>query len=51
VSEIAAAANVRRLVVAHIDPKITDDSAFDLGAARRAFANTEIGVDKMELDF
>jgi ribonuclease Z len=51
VAEVAGAANVRRLVIAHIDPKITDDGAFDLPAARRVFANTEIGVDEMELDF
>lgn len=51
VSEIAAAANVRRLVICHIDPNITNDSAFDLAAARRALPNTEIGVDEMELEF
>jgi ribonuclease Z len=51
VLEVAAAARVRRLVIAHIDPKTADDSAFDLAAARRVFANTEIGVDEMELDF
>jgi ribonuclease BN (tRNA processing enzyme) len=51
VSELAAAASVGRLIAVHIDPKITDDSAFDLVAARRVFANTEIGVDEMELDF
>lgn len=51
VSELAAAANVGRLVVAHIDPKIADDSAFDLAAARRVFANTEIGADEMEMEF
>jgi ribonuclease BN (tRNA processing enzyme) len=47
VAELAAAANVRRLVVVHIDPKITDDTAFDLAAARRTFPNTQIGVDEM----
>ena len=51
VAEVAAAANVGRLVIAHIDPQIDDDSVFDLAAARRVFANTEIGVDGMELQF
>jgi ribonuclease Z len=51
VAEVAAAANVGRLVIAHIDPQIDDDSAFDLAAARRVFTSTEIGVDGMELQF
>jgi ribonuclease Z len=51
VVEVAAAANVGRLVVVHIDPQITDDSAFDLAAARLVFANTEMGVDNLELQF
>jgi ribonuclease BN (tRNA processing enzyme) len=51
VAEVAAATNIRRLVIAHIDPQIKDDSVFDLAAARRVFANTELGVDGMELQF
>jgi ribonuclease Z len=51
VAEVAAAANVGRLVIAHIDPQLEDDSAFDLTAARQIFAQTEIGVDGMELEF
>lgn len=50
-ARVAAAANVGRLVLVHIDPLIEGDSAFDLAAARRVFENTEIGVDRMELDF
>jgi ribonuclease Z len=51
VAEVAAAADVRQLVIVHIDPQIQDDSAFDLAAAREIFARTEIGVDGMELQF
>jgi ribonuclease Z len=51
VAEVAAAANVGRLVIAHIDPLMEDDSAFDLPAARQIFANMEIGTDGMELQF
>jgi ribonuclease Z len=51
VAEVAAAANVGRLVIAHIDPQIDDDSVFDLATAHKVFANIEIGVDGMELQF
>jgi ribonuclease Z len=49
--EVAAAANVGRLVIAHIDPQIEDDGVFDLASARKVFAHTEIGTDGMELEF
>jgi ribonuclease Z len=51
VAQVAAAANVRRLVIVHIDPQVEDDGAFNLTAARRIFARTTIGVDGMELQF
>jgi ribonuclease BN (tRNA processing enzyme) len=51
VAELAAATNVGRLVIVHIDPRIDDDSVFDLPAAKQIFANTEIGIDEMELQF
>jgi ribonuclease Z len=51
VAEVAAAANVGRLVIAHVDPQIEDDRVFDLPAARRVFANIDLGVDGMELQF
>ncbi len=51
VAEVAAAAKVGRLVLVHIDPCISGDSAFDLAAARRIFPSTELGVDRMELEF
>jgi len=51
VAEVAAAANVGRLVLVHIDPQIEHDRAFDLASAKRTFPNIEIGTDGMELQF
>jgi ribonuclease BN (tRNA processing enzyme) len=51
VVEVAAAANVRRLVLVHIDPQLENDNVFDIDAARRIFAATEIGEDCMEIVF
>jgi ribonuclease BN (tRNA processing enzyme) len=51
VAEVAAAAQVGRLVLVHADPLISDASAFDLDAARRIFKNLEFGADRMELEF
>lgn len=51
VAEVAAAANVARLVLVHIDPRVDNDSHYNLAAARRVFLNTRIGSDCMELEF
>ena len=51
VAELAAAANVGRLVLLHIGPHYKNCGAFDLAAARRIFNDVEIGFDRMELDF
>ena len=51
VARVAAKAEVGRLVLVHINPLIEDDAEFDLSGARRIFANTEIGVDRLELVF
>ena len=48
---VAAAAQVGRLVLVHIDPQIEDDRAFDLPSARTVFENIELGIDEMELQF
>lgn len=48
---VAAQAQVGRLVLVHINPLLDDDSEIDLAGARQTFANTEIGVDRMEIDF
>jgi ribonuclease BN (tRNA processing enzyme) len=51
VVEVAAAAEVGRLVLVHINPLDEDDSELDIDAARKIFPKTEIGVDRMELEF
>ncbi len=51
VVEVAAAADVGRLVLVHINPLLESDSEIDLAAARKIFPKTEIGVDRMELEF
>ncbi len=51
VAHVAAQAKVGRLVLVHINPLIEDDRDLDLAAAREIFANTEIGVDRMEIEF
>jgi len=51
VAQVAAEAEVGRLVIVHIDPQIEDDSRFDVAAARGVFTDTTIGVDRMELQF
>jgi ribonuclease Z len=48
---VAKKAGVGKLVLVHINPLVTDDSTIDLTEARRIFPNTEIGVDRMEIDF
>src|SRR3954463_9982313 len=51
VARLAAEANVGRLVLVHLDPQVTDASAFDMAGARRVFANCELGVDGMVVEF
>lgn len=51
VAEVAAAAGVERLVLVHVDPRSDNDGQYDLDAARRVFANTQIGMDCMVLEF
>ncbi len=49
-AQVAAKAGVNRLVLIHKNP-LDWSIEEDLQAARRIFANTEIGADGMELDF
>jgi ribonuclease BN (tRNA processing enzyme) len=48
---VAAAAQVGRLVLVHINPQIEDDAAFDLDAARAIHPVVELGRDEMQLEF
>jgi ribonuclease BN (tRNA processing enzyme) len=50
VAEVAAAANVGRLVLIHIGPHYKNEGAFDLLAARSVFQFIEMGLDGMELE-
>ncbi len=49
VAQVAAKAEVGRMVLVHINPLLDDDKTLNLGAARKIFPHIEIGVDRMEL--
>ncbi len=51
VAEVAAAADVGRLVLVHINPMMESDDELDLAGARKIFPKLEVGVDRMELEF
>lgn len=51
VAQVAAAANVGRLVLVHINPQMRDDADLNIAVARKIFPKTEIGVDRMEVEF
>lgn len=51
VAEVAAAAEVGRMVLVHINPLLEDDADLDVASARQIFPHIEIGVDRMEIDF
>jgi ribonuclease BN (tRNA processing enzyme) len=51
VAQVAAAANVGRLVLVHIGPHYQNDAPFDLDASRKIFKNVEFGQDGLELQF
>ena len=44
-------AGVGRLMLVHINPMLKVDEQIDLEAARKISPYTEIGVDRMELEF
>lgn len=51
VARVAAQAGVGRLVLVHINPLLKNDEEVDLALARTIFANTDLGVDRMALEF
>jgi ribonuclease Z len=51
VAQVAAKAEVGRLILVHINPLLKADAELDLVAARRYFARLEVGVDGMEVEF
>ena len=48
---VAKKAAVGKLVLVHINPLVTDDAVIDLTAAKKTFAHTVIGIDRMEIEF
>jgi ribonuclease BN (tRNA processing enzyme) len=51
VLQVAAKADVGRLVLVHINPMMKDDREMDVGRVRSIYPNVEMGVDFMEIDF
>jgi ribonuclease BN (tRNA processing enzyme) len=51
VAKVAAAADVGRLILVHINPLAMEDDPFGLDRAREIFANIEIGTDGQVVDF
>jgi ribonuclease BN (tRNA processing enzyme) len=51
VAQVAAAAEVGRMVLVHINPLLEKDADLNVASARQIFPNIEMGVDRMELEF
>ncbi len=51
VAQVAAKANVGRLVLVHLNPMSTDDEKLDIDSVRKIFPDIRIGTDNLELDF
>ena len=50
-AQVAAEAQVGRLVLTHLNPLLKDDDEIDLAGAQAVFADTIIGTDRMEVEF
>ncbi|MFO7903673.1 MAG: MBL fold metallo-hydrolase [Planctomycetota bacterium] len=51
VAKLARAANVGRLVLVHVNPLVKNDNDIGLETARSIFPRTDIGIDRLELEF
>ena len=51
VAQVAAAAEVGRMVLVHLNPLLEKDTDLNVASARQIFPNIEMGVDRMELEF
>jgi ribonuclease BN (tRNA processing enzyme) len=51
VVELAAAAQVKKLVLVHINPLYPADECYDLAAARKVFGDITLGTDGMVVEF
>lgn len=51
VAQVARQAEVKRLILLHINPLAPADDPIGLDTARAIFPNTEVGYDRMEVEF
>lgn len=51
VAQVAAAAQVGRMVLVHLNPLLEKDEDLGVAGARKIFPRIEMGVDRMEIDF
>lgn len=51
VAQLARDAGVGRLILVHVDPAADPGDPVDLSTARRWFPSTELGTDRMEVEF
>jgi len=51
VAQVAAAAEVGRLVLVHLNSLLVDDADLDLSSAKKVYPSIEIGFDRMEIEF
>ena len=51
VAQVAAAAEVGRMVLVHLNPLLEKDADLNVASARQIFPNIEMGDDRMELEF
>lgn len=51
VAQVAAKAEVKRLVITHVDPLLTKDDDFDLSDARAVFSDIQIASDLQVFEF
>jgi ribonuclease BN (tRNA processing enzyme) len=51
VAEVAARAQVGRLILVHVNPQLPHDDELHLDGARRIFKNVDVGCDRMEVEF
>jgi ribonuclease BN (tRNA processing enzyme) len=51
VVRVAASAQVERLVLVHVSPQLRKDTDVDLKSAQQIFKNTQLGTDRMEIEF
>ena len=51
VAKVARAAQVGRMVLVHINPLAESDDEIGIETARSIFPRTDIGTDRMEIEF